>query len=410
MPAKVLFEYNGGKKVIVCSEAGQYQDAAMCQEIYKSRFSVQTGSSEKKVGPAPMYCTAVTPDFEKKVERGPHDERAIHVASVNKHGKILYALSLAVDNGETHHGARIGVPLENRYKSPLMPDGSGQSYEESASLDAFREKYARLNEGSNAPVADGRVVELFRHHQNTAMKTTLAEFAHLPKEQRREAVKRSVMIDFGDRLMTYGAAFKVLCTDPVARGQQPADLWVWDAIPNYAKMYAVVGGVFRDFTLKQNGNGGGIYLPTRMTLIKEDKAMDPDGAKPWKLRKDIAATINGGSPIQVSRNLQIFHPDKDYAQTGRGVIEKDPMLDGLVPTGVIAGELNRHPISPFRRLWGYYTTVAERQEMRGAIAVVTNGHGFPSHRCNPVVHYMNKKAKDMVGVTPLREIKTNGKI
>lgn len=81
-----------------------------------------------------IYCTAVNPIPDKRIEENPHDSRegTVHIIAVGKDGCIECGLSVAVDLCEKDGGQPIGLPLENVWKRNGFPEG--------ASLDPFRKK------------------------------------------------------------------------------------------------------------------------------------------------------------------------------------------------------------------------------------------------------------------------------
>ena len=127
-------------------------DAALYNKLIQGRFQLLAGER-------PIYCKAINPDTEKKIEENPHDTRegTVHIVAVDQNGDIECALSAAVDTGAKDGGNLIGLPLENRWN----PNG----YHEGASLDTFRKRYLKSLYGKNRSINPWEMVELYRHYK-----------------------------------------------------------------------------------------------------------------------------------------------------------------------------------------------------------------------------------------------------
>ncbi|MEE9323111.1 MAG: hypothetical protein V3U72_01065 [Candidatus Aenigmarchaeota archaeon] len=303
MPSKYLGRM-GKFELHAFTGNGKYHDSELAKRMHEIRYSVLEGGH-------PIYCTAVSPDFEKRQEHNPHDAlpTTTHFVTINrKTGEIEYILSTAKDSGETYNGDIIGVPMENRF-SPLF-----NGYPPGAFLDEFRSQFLRENYGADSDVPPMRIAELYRHVKNPD-----SELGGKGSE--------------GARLGVYAAAYQHLVRDALHEDRTPSDLWVWDAKPFYAfYMYSVVDGVFRNLTI--NGGKGGRWIPTKDSSVKSKRV---DGLEHYFLKED---------GTQVTRNLPILFPPKDgsFGPENRGERKPVPMVDGLVDVGHVEYMIKKHPL------------------------------------------------------------------
>ena len=335
------------------SESGEYQDSGLAKKMHEIRYRVL----EKG---CPIYCTAVSPDFEKREERNPHDAlpTTTHFVTINrKPGEIEFILSTARDSGDTYRGDIIGVPLENRFILNGYPLGD--------SLEEFRSKFLHKNYGIEKRVEPMRIVELYRHVKN-------------PDSELKG--KQSL----GARLAVYAAAYQYLVRDTLQEGRTPSDLWVWDAPPSYANLYAYVNGVFRDLTI--NVGKGGMWIPTKLSNLESKRV---DGETHYFLKKD---------GTQVTRNLPILVPPKDgtFGPENKGGIEQKAMIDGLVDVGRVERMIKKHP-------WLFPGEDKEYRKMeRGAMGVVCHRMYKDHHWYNPLVYFKNTLSHIKTGTFPWR--------
>ena len=118
----------------------EISDSSLFYKMLRGRYEVLASGK-------PIYCTAVNPDIEKQQEYNPHDDRpgTIHIAALDKRNqRMACVISVAVDTGERDHGEPIGLPLENRWRKGMYPEG--------ASLDPFRECYFHSRGDSKQPL------------------------------------------------------------------------------------------------------------------------------------------------------------------------------------------------------------------------------------------------------------------
>lgn len=196
--------------------ASEIGDSDLFQNLIEGRYRLlESGRA--------IYCTAVHPNTEKKIEINPHDTRdgTVHIVAIDDKGEIECAVSVAVDAGNKDKGSFIGLPLENRWKRNGFPEG--------ASLDSFREKYMPSIYGTDRKIHPWEMAELYRHY------------------------KRSLKSDFTPRLGVYTGCFHLLAREAIKKGIQPTWFWVFDAIPQYFYLYKLAGAaVLRELTIVQN--------------------------------------------------------------------------------------------------------------------------------------------------------------
>ncbi|NOX72001.1 MAG: hypothetical protein GXO64_04905 [Candidatus Micrarchaeota archaeon] len=345
------------------SENGPNSDKGLAKALHEARYNVLANGQ-------PIYCTAVTPDFDKKEERNPHDEldstrHVVLLINNKKNNKIGYGASAAISTGETYRGEIIGVPLENRYQ----PEGSNPlNYPEGASMDDFR-KFVKRTYGTDENI----IAEIYRHFENPMLRDEI-------KEIRKKGGPRPEAL----RLLVYAGLYKDLVVDRENKGDMPVWLWVYDAIARYADKYSKVGGSFRDFVHKK-----GLWIPTALSKVRKGEP-DGEGVDQWYL-KGVNDDLDG---TLVSRLLEIFYPAENFNETGRGEIRKAAMLDGVV--GIKEDENKiKHPLSfLFGGKYNGFMDKNEKTQMLGALNVV--GGKFNRSLISDVI--VGKKAKKRLGI------------
>ncbi len=225
----------------------------------------------------PIYCTAIRPDIENRVEKNPHDSRegTVHIVALDSDGRIRAALSVAVDIGSTCSGEPIGVPLENRWLPGTYPMG--------ASLDNFGARYLSRVYGGDRPVQPWEMAELYRHYSSSTSNGIVP------------------------RLGLYTGLIHLAVRQARKTGHTPTWLWVFDAIPQYFNLYKLAGAaVLRDLTIE---------TPARLV------------SPPFQPQ-------NNSSPVQykghiVSRNVPVPIPNNEMGHL-QFVLNDVPFLDGVV--------------------------------------------------------------------------------
>jgi hypothetical protein len=256
--------------------ASEIADSALYADLLAGRFEVLRSGK-------PIFCTAVNPDPERRIEENPHDSRegTVHIVSLGKEGKIDCAVSVAVDTNQKEGGCLIGLPLENRWR----PNG----YPEGASLDRFRKHYLRLNYREERDIAPWEMAELYRHFKR-------------PGEIPNILCMVSV----------YTGCYQLLVRDARMQDLAPTWLWLFDAIPAYFNLYRIAGAAFlRDAALEDKPR---VISPGRRDL----EARRTSGASSIYYRGEC-----------VSRNVKVPIPSKGESGL-RFDLEDVPFLDGLV--------------------------------------------------------------------------------
>ena len=205
-------------------------DPSLYRQILKGRYQILANGNA-------IYCTAVNPIEEEKIEYNPHDDRegTIHLVAVDNHGEVEAALAVAVDIGDTENGTYVGVPLENRWKKGDYPLGDN--------LDKFRKNYVRLNHNENRDILPYEMAELYRHFKRFGKNNTYA------------------------RLGLYCGLNHLLVREAHNRQKTATLLWLFDAIPQYFNLYRYAGAaVLRDFTLRDKPK---FISPSRRYLLKK---------------------------------------------------------------------------------------------------------------------------------------------
>lgn len=268
----------------------QISDTTLFHELQKSRYKLlETGK--------PIFCTAINPDFEKKIESNPHDERegTIHLVALNKKGSISCAVSVAIDIGAKDKGELIGVPLENRWRRNNYPEGKN--------LDEFRVKYLDRNYGNNRAFQPWEMAEFYRHFKSADEKSNIS-----------------------CRLGLYTGCYHLFMREAQKKGIRQTLFWVFDAIPAYFELYKFAGAaVLRDFTIKETMR----YIsPGKRDIEKKEF----DGV-PHLLYGNEVISRNIKVPIFIPENGQLTF---EYQEI--------PFLDGLVDIWRIDQMAKQFPI------------------------------------------------------------------
>lgn len=273
-----VFEIHALTKDLPFREYKQHEiaDENLFHKLHKGRYKVLESGK-------PIFCTAITPDFDKKIETNPHDDRegSVHFVAINKDGEISCAVSIAIDIGEKEKGAPIGLPLENRWKRNGYPEGKY--------LDEFRVKYLDKNYGNNRPFQPWEMAEFYRHYKD-------------PDE------KSSISV----RLGLYTGCYHLLMREAKKKGIRQTLFWVFSAIPAYFELYKYAGAVLlRDFTIKDTVR----YIsPGKRDIVRKEF----DGV-PHLLYGNEVISRNIKVPIFTKDNEELTY---EYQQI--------PFLDGLV--------------------------------------------------------------------------------
>lgn len=195
--------------------ASEIADRSLFNEILSARYALLAKGN-------PIYCTAIHPDHEKRVEINPHDDRegTVHIVSLNDKGRIECALSVAVDLGARDRGDIVGLPLENVWQRNGYPEG--------ARLDSFRKRYLRLHYERDRDLKQWEMAELYRHFRAVGANG-----------------------DMTARIGLYTGLSQLVVKEAIKKGATPTWLWVFDAIPSYFNLYRWVGAaILRDFAVK----------------------------------------------------------------------------------------------------------------------------------------------------------------
>jgi hypothetical protein len=322
----------------------QIADESLFQRMIKGRYKVLESGK-------PIYCTAINPDTVKKIEVNPHDTRegTIHIAAVDKDGNIEGSLSAAIDIGLKDKGDSVGVPLENRWRSNGYPVG--------ASLDPFREKYARAMYGENRDIRPYEIAELYRHF------------------------KRSKHGDLAPRMGLYTGWYHIGVRDAVNKGKTPSTLWLFDAVKEYFNLYKLVGGaVLRDPTID---NSPQIIAPST---------------------KDIKDGVHKGEKALFYKGKMISRPVKTpmpfmEAGTLKFKYEDVPFIDGVVDARLRSETIRKRPlVLSLKEDKGFSFT--DRIMLRIGLTVVSKrSFEVDHHPSNHLCRIVNKMALRRAGIT-----------
>ncbi len=261
--------------------------------------SMLIGRYEYLQGGKPIFCTAINADTSKGIEYNPHDDRlgTVHIAAINKLSQgISCMLSIAVDTGETFNGERIGLPLENRWKSNGFPLGSN--------LDGFRNNYLVLNSDSKHPIRPWQMAELYRHVRINGSPS-----------------------DHVARLGLYVGAYHLLVREARNKKEEETFIWLFDAIVDYFHLYRLAGAaVLRDLTIEDNPR----YISPRKFDVKEVE--NADGRK----------LLYNGEVI--SRDVTVPHPINDVLGNLAFENKLVPFLDGVINIHKVENAIRSSPL------------------------------------------------------------------
>ena len=211
-------------------------DPSLFRALLRARWDVLAGGR-------PIYCTAVRPDPERRIESNPHDDRpgVVHLAAIDVEGCVIGALSVAVDLRGGLPGPQPGLPLENRLKPGRYPGG--------CCLDEFRARYPQLQYGERRSVKPWEQAELYRHFVSNTQ------------------VGRPAL-----RLALYAAAYRLLVTEARIRGEARTTIWLFDAIARYFRLYMLAGAALREPAIADDPRWvtpTGLTVPAGSTPLRE---------------------------------------------------------------------------------------------------------------------------------------------
>ena len=316
-------------------------DRGLYRKILEGRFDILKNGT-------PIYCTAVNPDIEQKIEENPHDSRegTVHIVSVSADGEIAASLSVAVDIGEKSNGKLIGVPLENMWKPSGFPEG--------ASLDKFRYNYLRLTYGDDRDVRPWEMAELYRHYKRT------------PKG------------DLAPRLGVYTGWYHLGVREARRNGRTPTWLWVFDAIPSYYYLYKLVGkAVLRDFVSE--------YPPRFLSPNPQQlEVRQVDSHQELFYRGE-----------KVSRLVKTLIPNKEITQW---VYKDIAFLDGVADIHRIESDIRLGAImTSYKGREGF--SIDDRIKTRIGMGVAGRRVFEDFHANNPISNFINKLALQRIGAS-----------
>ncbi|OPX19289.1 MAG: hypothetical protein BZ151_10060 [Desulfobacca sp. 4484_104] len=322
--------------------ASEISDRVLYRELLKGRFKVLAQGK-------PIYCTAINPDIEQKIEKNPHDSRegTVHIVAIDDNRKIAAALSIAVDIGERDGGKEIGLPLENAWQQNNYPEG--------ASLEAFRQKYMQRMYGEKRHVEPWEMAELYRHYKLVPKGNLLP------------------------RLALYAGWYHLGMREAEKKGWTPTWLWVFDAIPSYFNLYKLVAkAVLRDWTIE---------MPVKLVSPagKHLHIKQVDGCKEifYQGRK-ISRSVKTLIPIIGSTALRYKYEDV-------------PFLDGLVDVKKLSAEVEQGVVlTSFEGREGF--CLNDKIKVRIGLGV-TAKRAFEQdyHKNNRFSNYINRLSLKRVG-------------
>ena len=318
--------------------ATEISDSALYENILKERYRLLESGK-------PIYCTAIHPDHERRIEHNPHDDRegTVHIVALDKLGSIACSLSIAVDTDLKDKGDLVGLPLENRWKRNGYPEG--------ASLDIFRERYVKLNYHRDRPLKPLEMGELYRHFR---------------------AVKQRN--DTAARIGLYTGAYHLLVREAIKKNLTPTWLWVFDAVPSYFNLYRWVGAaVLRDPTVEDSPR----WVSPNAAKGKKSDALNGNGAIHFK-----------GMPI--SRTVKTPIPKK-----GNGKLEYKiddiHFLDGVVDIFRAEKIIKESPfIHSIANYPGFL--LSDKVKLRLGLTVTGKRTYDNHHADNPFVNMLNSLA------------------
>ncbi|MCK4825257.1 hypothetical protein KA005_56435, partial [bacterium] len=248
-------------------KASEISDSGLFQKLLEERYKIL---EEDRV----IYCNAVQPDVEMKIESNPHDYRegTIHIVSLDRNGRIVSGMSVAADIDEK------GLPMENKWQ----PNG----YPQGRSLDTFREKYIRFNYGEKRNVKPWEMAEIYRRF--------------LAKSHR------------GNKPATLGmytGFYHLSSREPNKKGETPTYLWVFDAILPYFNLNRLVGSVLINPAIEDQPR----LISPRIRNIKMEK---------------MNSKVLFYKGKKISRNVKVPFPSKENDEL-KFELRDVPFLDGV---------------------------------------------------------------------------------
>lgn len=270
--------------------ASEISDKRLYESLLRFRYGALRGGR-------PIYCTAVNPNTEQKIEVNSHDARpgTAHIVALDANREIVSSLSVAVDLRQKDRGTYIGLPLENRWQSNGYPVG--------ASLDRFRSLYLRRNHGMNRDVKAWELAELYRHVSHVTGRA-----------------------NFYSRLGVYAGCFHLLTQEALSHGAPATFLWVFDAIPPYYNLYRYAGAaVLRDPTIETKPR---FLSPSKRDI--ESLTIDGESCLVYRGEK-ISRLVQVPIPFQNDSQLRFDH-------------QMVPFIDGLLDIKFIEQGVKKDPI------------------------------------------------------------------
>jgi len=336
---KAIYEIHALTKDLPFREfpASTIADGALFQKIISERYRLLESGK-------PIYCTAVNPDMEKKVELNPHDERpgTVHFVAIDRTGDVAYALSVAVDTGERCDGQYIGLPLENRWKHNGYPEG--------ASLDRFREKYLRLNYQRYRGFDAWEMAELYRHFRVASQGNDIAA-----------------------RTGLYTGCYHLLVREAIKKCIRPSWIWVFDAVPPYFDLYRWVGlAALRDMTVEDVPRW---ISPSSRATKKSEGALKYGG-------DIISRTVRVPMPKREDKSLLLQPRDVQF-------------LDGVIDLYRIESRIFHSPVSlsPVK-LKGF--GLGDKFRMRVGLTITGKRCYEDSHLHHPISNLLNQWSLKMI--------------
>lgn len=273
--------------------SSEIADLNLFQKVLSERFNVLEGGR-------PIYCTAVNPDLEKRIETNPHDERegTVHIVSLDTTGQIVCSISVAVDTGDKVHGEIVGLPLENRYKQ--------NGYAVGADLAKFRDQYLRLHYNKSRSFKPYEMAELYRHFRSNTVASD----------------------DISARIGLYTGCYYLFNQEAINRQITPTWIWVFDAIPAYFKLYRLAGAaMLRDLLVGSP--------PQKVSPRFDLKDNRSKGAHPIIFRdKVVSRIVKVPFPSKEIEKLLFTHQDVHF-------------LDGVVDTHIMEKSVVKSKGLPF---------------------------------------------------------------
>jgi hypothetical protein len=264
-------------------------DEGLFNKMHRSRYRLlEEGRS--------IFCTGINPNAEEKTESNPHDSRAgcIHIASLDENGEIACGVSIAVDTGEKDGGTYIGLPLENRWKPGNYPLGKN--------LDPFRQRYPRLQWGTDRALKPWEMAEFYRHFKSS-----------------------HVSDDLNCRLGLYAAGYHLLVRNARTKNKPATPVWVFDAIPKYFTLYKWAGcAALREQTIADEPE----WISPSFDKVKSRKI----GSEKMLFYKD--------RPISRTVTVPIARIASGKLSFSR---EEVPFLDGVIDLHKLENLSNRFP-------------------------------------------------------------------